>query len=70
MNNFNTRKKIYLNNTFIISPHFFKTSRIYFIRNFNVLKNFLFILKCLRIAYKRLLNDVIFNKYFFKFVQY
>ena len=69
MNNFNTREKFCLNNTFIMSSHSFKTPKFYFIWNFDVLKRFLIILKCLRIAYEQLFNNIILNKYFFKFVQ-
>ena len=69
MNNFNTREEFCLNNTFITSSHFFKTLKSYFIQNLDVLKKFLIILKCLRTACERLFDNIIFNKYFFKFIQ-
>ena len=69
MNDFNTRKKFCLNKTFITLSRFFKTSKFYFIRNFNALKKFSISSEYLQIAYERLFDDVIFKKHFFKFVQ-
>ena len=53
--NFNTWEKLGLNNT-SMSLHFYEMSKFNFLRNSNVLKEFLFILKCSRCDCIRTIN--------------